>query len=167
MIRRSFACAAILAGAASLAAAQEKKAEMAAVPGHVLVSAAGIVWGEAPPALPKGATVAVLSGDPGQSGPFTVRVKFPAGYRVAPHWHPTDENLTVLSGSLSLGMGETYDEAAAKALGPGDFSVMPAEMRHFAFSKGGVTFQIHGNGPFTLTYVNPGDDPRNQTARER
>jgi quercetin dioxygenase-like cupin family protein len=128
--------------------------------GHTLLSATDLKWGDPPPALPKGATVAVLSGDPGQSGPFTVRVKFPAGYKIAPHWHPTDEHVTVLSGTLAFGMGDKVDPAAMKKLSAGGFARMPAEMRHYVEAAAPTTIQIHGTGPFTLNYVNPADDPR-------
>jgi len=83
----------------------------------------------------------------------------PAGYKIAPHWHPTDEHVTVLSGTFSLGMGETFDAKAAKPLAPGGYALLPAEMRHFAWTKGGATVQVHGMGPFVLNYVNPADDP--------
>ena len=129
-------------------------------PGHTLLSVAELKWGEPPPALPKGATLAVLSGDPGQPGPFTVRVKFPAGYKIAPHWHPTDEHVTVLSGTLAFGMGEKVDPAAMKKLSTGGYARMPAEMRHYVEAASATTIQVHGTGPFTLTYVNPADDPR-------
>jgi len=127
---------------------------------HVMVTPAQIVWGDAPPFLKKGAKFVVLSGDPGAPGPFAIRLKIPAGYRIAPHWHPTDENVTVIAGTFSLGMGEKFDQASAKTLPPGGYAVLPAEMRHFAWSKGGATVQVNGIGPFAITYVNPSDDPR-------
>lgn len=128
--------------------------------GHTLLADADLKWGEAPPSLPKGAMFAVLSGDPGQPGPFTVRVKFPAEYRVAPHWHPTDEHVTVLSGTIALGMGEKADPAAMKDLTVGGYARMPAEMRHYLTARTAATLQVHGTGRFALNYVNPADDPR-------
>ena len=128
--------------------------------GHVAVKPADLKWGEPPPALPKGATFVVVSGDPGQPGPFTIRLKAPAGYAIAPHWHPTDEHVTVLSGTFAVGMGEKADPAAMTDLPAGSYARMPAEMRHYARAKTAVTLQVHGTGPFTLTYVNPADDPR-------
>jgi hypothetical protein len=134
--------------------------EAAKATGHILKTPAELVWGEPPPALPKGATFVVVSGDPTQAGPFTVRLKAPAGYKVAPHWHPTDEQVTVLSGIFALGMGETFDQKALKNLSAGGYALMPAEMRHFAMAKTAATIQVHGTGPFALNYVNPADDPR-------
>jgi hypothetical protein len=132
----------------------------ASTPAHVMLTPAQVTWVDAPPFLKKGAKFAVLSGDPGAPGPFAIRLKIPAGYRIAPHWHPTDENVTVISGTFSLGMGEKFDAASAKALPAGGYAVLPAEMRHFAWSKGGATVQVNGVGPFAITYVNPADDPR-------
>ncbi len=140
---------------AVMAAAQDQKPSSS----HVMVEAAQLKWGPAPPVLNKGAQAAVLSGDPSTAGPFVIRLKLPAGYKVAPHWHPTDENVTVLSGTFSLGMGETFDAKATKPLTAGGYALLPAEMRHFAWTKNGATIQVHGMGPFVLNYVNPADDP--------
>jgi quercetin dioxygenase-like cupin family protein len=140
------------------------QAQDPAPPAHVQVKAADVKWGEGPPSLPKGAMLAVMSGDPSKPAPFVVRLKFPAGYKVPPHRHPTAENVTVLSGTLALGMGETFDEAKATAFPAGSYSLMPAEMAHFGFTKAGATVQVHGVGPFAVTYVNPADDPRTAAA---
>jgi quercetin dioxygenase-like cupin family protein len=127
---------------------------------HALLTEADLKWGQAPPALPKGASLAVVSGDPSKTGPFTIRIKFPAGYKIAPHWHPTDEHLTILGGTVALGMGDKADPAAMKELSAGGFAQMPAEMRHYLTAKTDATVQVHGLGPFVLNYVNPADDPR-------
>ena len=142
---------------AMLAGAQDKPAASAS--SHVVMDAPEMQWGDAPPVLNKGAQLAVLSGNPGAQGPFVIRLKMPAGYKIAPHWHPTDEHVTVISGTFSLGMGETFDANAAKTLAPGGYALLPAEMRHFAWTKDGATVQVHGMGPFVLNYVNPADDP--------
>lgn len=131
---------------------------------HVALSETDLKWGDAPPNLPKGAKVAVLSGDPSKAEPFVLRVRFPAGYRIAPHWHPTTEHVTVLAGTIHLGMGETFDIEKATSLFAGAFAVTPAEMRHFAWTKDGATIQVHGVGPFDLNYVNPADDPSKAAA---
>lgn len=107
----------------------------------------------------KAASFAVISGDPGKPGLFVVRLKMPAGYKIAPHWHPTDEHVTVLSGTLALGMGEKFDKPSMKKLPAGSYALLPAEMRHFAMATTAATIQVHGQGPFALTYVNPADDP--------
>jgi len=130
-----------------------------AVP-HAAVAPDTLVWGEPPPGLPAGATVAVVSGDPTQAQPFVIRARMPAGYRVPPHWHPTTENITVLAGTVALGMGETWDEATMTSVPAGGYLVVPAEMRHAFMTRTAATIQVHGIGPFAITYVNPADDPR-------
>jgi ketosteroid isomerase-like protein len=127
---------------------------------HTVVSASSLTWQDGPPGLPPGARFAVVSGDPGRAQPFVIRAQVPAGYRVPPHWHPTTENLTVLSGTVALGMGDQLDEASMMVLGPGGFGALPGDMRHSFLAKTAATFQVHGMGPFAITYVNPADDPR-------
>ena len=127
---------------------------------HVIVAEREMTWGDAPPALPRGAKMAVIAGDPSTAAPFALRFQFPAGYRVPPHWHPTDENVTVITGTLALGMGEQFDATSAKDLPAGGYAVLPANMRHFSIARTDVTVQIAGMGPFAITYVNPADDPR-------
>ena len=105
--------------------------------------------------------MAVLAGDPTKKGLFTVRLQAPAGYKVPPHTHPTAENITVISGTFNVGTGDKFDEAAGKALEAGGFVMLPAEMKHYAWSTGETIVQIHGKGPFAIKYVNPADDPRN------
>jgi quercetin dioxygenase-like cupin family protein len=134
---------------------------LAGTAAHSQVNPSGLKWGPAPPGLPKGARLAVLSGDPNKAGLFTIRMRFPPGYSIAPHHHPTDELVTVLGGQLQLGMGRTISVAKAKTLIEGGYVVAPANMNHFAFTKGGATVQITARGPFEITYVNPKDDPRN------
>ena len=118
-----------------------------------------IKWGPAPPVLPKGAEAAVLSGDPGKPGPFTIRLKVPAGYKVPAHNHPTAEAVTVISGDFNIGMGDKLDEAKAEKLLPGSFVDLPANMNHFAFATSDSVVQINSTGPFAINYVNPADDP--------
>lgn len=132
----------------------------AAGPAHAVVAPGALQWGPAPPALPKGVTVAVLSGDPGQPGPFVLRAKLPAGVVIKPHWHPTDEHLTVLSGEIKAGMGDTVDQKAAETMTAGSYARMPATMRHYVIAVSETVVQVHGTGPFAITYVNPADDPR-------
>jgi quercetin dioxygenase-like cupin family protein len=127
---------------------------------HVMVRPDDVKWGPAPPGLPAGAKVAVLSGDPGKAVPYVLRVKLPEGYKVPPHWHPTTENVTVIKGTLMVGKGEKFDADASEALTAGGFMSMPKEMRHFAWAKGETIIQVHGIGPFDITYVNADDDPR-------
>ena len=127
---------------------------------HAMVAANTLKWGDAPPGLPAGSKAAVVSGDPSQAQPYVIRVQLPAKYQIAPHWHPVMENITVLSGTVALGMGDKFDEAAMQDLPVGGFASMPAEMRHSFMAKTAATIQVHGMGPFGITYVNPADDPR-------
>jgi quercetin dioxygenase-like cupin family protein len=147
-------CLAVVLVAVGVAGADEPT-----VPAHVAVAPADLKWGEPPPVFEKGASFAVVSGDPGKAGMFVVRLKLPAGYKIAPHWHPTDEHVTVLSGTFGIGMGDKIDMAALKKLPAGGYALLPATMHHYAVAIGEATVQVHGMGPFALTYVNPSDDP--------
>ena len=117
-------------------------------------------WGPAPAVFPAGAQMAVLQGNPGGSGLFTVRLRLPDGYKLPPHTHPTDENVTVISGSFRVGMGTTFDTKTMMALGPGGFVTAPANHAHYASAHGETVVQVHAIGPFALTYVNPADMPK-------
>ncbi|MFN7949804.1 MAG: cupin domain-containing protein [Blastocatellia bacterium] len=133
---------------------------------HTMVTPDQIKWGPGPAALPPGAQMAVLEGDPSKAGElFTIRAKMPDGYKVPPHWHPTDENVTVLQGTLLMGLGEKFDQAAAREMTVGSFATMPKGVRHFAMAKGETLIQVHAIGPFEVNYVNPADDPRNQAKK--
>ena len=127
---------------------------------HAMVAPGALMWMDGPPGLPPGARFAVVSGDPSKAEPFVIRAQVPAGYRVPPHWHPTAENLTVLSGAVALGMGEEFNEGTMTALPTDGFATLPAGMRHYFLAKTAATFQVHGIGPFGITYVNAADDPR-------
>jgi quercetin dioxygenase-like cupin family protein len=126
-----------------------------------LYSPTAIEWKAAPAALPPGAKMAVLEGDPTKEGPFVVRFQFPDGYRVPPHTHPKTERVTVISGILHLSTGEALDRTSAKKLPAGSFGFWPAGMKHTAWSEGETVIQLHGTGPWEINYVNPADDPRN------
>lgn len=119
-------------------------------------------WGPAPPVFPKGAEMAVLQGDPSANQEFTVRLRLPNGYKIAPHTHPTAENVTVLKGTFLAGMGEQFDQSAMKTFGRDGFASIPANHAHYAMARGQTIVQVHAIGPFVLTYVNPADDPRNR-----
>ncbi len=118
-----------------------------------------VTWGNAPPVLPAGAQLAVLDGDPAGNGPYTVRLKLPDGYQIKPHTHPAPEHVTVLSGTFNVGMGPNFDTSNGKAMAAGGFGTMPGRMPHYAWTSGETIIQIHGMGPFAMTYVNPADDP--------
>jgi Domain of unknown function (DUF4437) len=121
-----------------------------------------VKWGPAPPALPSGAQLAVLSGDPSKDGPYVLRARLPAGYTVPPHTHPSDENVTVISGTFQFAMGDKLDKSKGQMLKPGGFFRAEKGMQHYAWATAPTVIQIHGNGPFAINYVNPADDPRNQ-----
>ncbi len=142
------ACAAVTASAQAPAASQP-----------------AITWGPAPAVFPAGAQMAVLEGDPSSASLFTVRLRMPDGYKIAPHTHPTDENITVISGTFRVGMGSTFDSKGMKALQPGGFVTAPANHAHFAVAQGATIVQVHAMGPFALTYVNPADNPQASASR--
>lgn len=136
------------------------QAESSKTKQHVEVQPSDLQWQPGPPALPPGAQMVVLSGNPKQSGPFTMRLKTPAGYKIPPHTHPADENVTVISGKFQISMGDSFDESKGKPLGAGAFFSMPAGMQHFALSPEESVIQLHGIGPWDIRYLNPSDDPR-------
>ena len=129
--------------------------------GHVMQSLEDAKWGPAPPFVPAGAQMVVLAGNPMAAEPYTVYLKFPAGYAVPAHWHPTDENVTVVAGEFWMGMGDKLDKSAGHSLGVGGFFRAPAHVNHYAYTKKATTIVLHGIGPVEFNYVNPADDPRN------
>jgi hypothetical protein len=164
---RSFPTILILLPAMVLAqtsAAPKKTSAKAAGPAVVVVTPDKIQWGPAPAVFPQGAQMAVLAGDPAKAGPFTVRLKVPDGYRIMPHWHPTAENVTVLSGEFRVGMGGKFDENSLTTLPPESLAVVPPHHNHYAMAKGETVVQVSAMGPFKLTYVNPADDPSKGSA---
>jgi hypothetical protein len=116
-------------------------------------------WGPAPAVFPAGAQMAVVSGDPSKSGVFRVQLKMPDGYRIPPHFHPTDENVDVKHGTLMVGMGDVFDASKAKPMNVGEHGTIPARGHHFASARGDVLVEITSAGPFAMTYVNPADTP--------
>jgi quercetin dioxygenase-like cupin family protein len=118
------------------------------------------VFGPAPAIFPKGALFAVVQGDPGAVGKvFTVRLIFPNGYVLPPHTHPEEEHVTVLRGTFFAGMGPDFSVDSLTPLREGNFMTMPKDAPHFAKTRGVTEVQVHGIGPFQLTYVHPEDDP--------
>lgn len=131
-------------------------------PRHVMVRPADVTWADGPPSLPPGTKSAVVEGNPGKEGLFTMRLKVPANYRIPAHWHPADEHVTVISGTFIMGMGDKLDTARGHALPAGSFAVMPAKTQHFAYTREETVIQLHGVGLWGITYVNPADDPRSK-----
>jgi quercetin dioxygenase-like cupin family protein len=119
-----------------------------------------IKWGPAPPFIQAGAQLAVLEGNPiATSGDYTIRLKMPDGYRIAPHTHPLRENVSVISGTLKVGMGDSYDDGKMKSLAPGSFVYLDPSMHHYAGASGETVIQIHGQSPVKFNYINAADDP--------
>jgi quercetin dioxygenase-like cupin family protein len=128
--------------------------------GHTIISAKEIKWGPAPASLPPGAQAAMLDGDPGKEGLFALRLKLPKGYHIPPHTHPKPEIVTVISGTFRLGMGEKADKIKGQPLPAGSFFALAPGMAHFAFADEDTVIQLNSTGPWGLTYINSGDDPR-------
>jgi hypothetical protein len=119
-----------------------------------------VAWSPAPQALPSGAKLAVLEGDPSRTGPYTMRLLMPDHYRLPPHFHSGIEHVTVVKGTFKVGMGERFDGSAMTTLPTGTFAALSPGTRHFAEAQGETILQLHGTGPWEITYVNPADDPR-------
>jgi hypothetical protein len=117
-------------------------------------------WAPAPAVFPKGAQMAVVSGDPGKAAMFTIQLKMPAGYKIMPHFHPTDESVEVIKGTFLVGMGDAFDATKTKPMKVGDKGTIKAEDHHYASAKGATTVAVTAMGPFAMTYVNPADDPQ-------
>ena len=130
---------------------------------HIILNENDLVWKTGPSSLPPGSMIAVLEGDPSKTGPFCIRLQFPANYKVAPHYHPAIEHVSILEGSMFMGTGREYNEATTKEMKKGAFGVMPIQYPHYAFTKEKAILQLHGMGPWGITYLNEADDPRKQT----
>ena len=128
-------------------------------------AAPALKWGPAPAVFPSGAQMAVVSGDPGKAAPFTVELSMPSGYRIPPHFHPTDEKVTVDKGTLFVGMGDTFVKSTMKPMAVGATGDIKAGMHHFALAQGATVVTISAMGPFAMTYVNPADDPTKVMAK--
>jgi hypothetical protein len=131
----------------------------------VFVTSTDLKWGDAPPDLPKGVQMVVLRGDPRKPVAFTLRLKVPDGYRIPPHWHSKDEELTILSGTLLLHMGDTMT-TDAHTLDAGAFHFLPGKMHHGAEFKGETVVQLSGTGPFDIHYLSAADNPNPKTAKK-
>jgi mannose-6-phosphate isomerase-like protein (cupin superfamily) len=153
--------AAILSLSAGVAAAQG--APQTAAAHAIVVKPDQVTWGPAPAVLPAGAKLAVLEGNPSETGPFTMRLLVPDRYRIPPHYHPFVEHVTVVKGTFKVGMGEKYDASALADLPAGTFAALEPGTRHFAEAQGETILQLHGIGPWSLVYVNPADDPSRRT----
>jgi len=127
--------------------------------GHTIIMPAAVKWGPSPPFMPPGSQTAVMLGDPAKKGPFIIRGKLPDGYTIPPHWHSVVENVTVLSGTFNVGMGDKLDKSKGQALTPGAFFSAPPRMPHFAWATGETIVEVTAMGPLDFRYVDPNDDP--------
>jgi quercetin dioxygenase-like cupin family protein len=132
---------------------------------HLVVPADKVQFAPGPDVLPPGAQIAVLEGNPAEKGPITLRLRFPANYKIPAHWHSMAERVTVLSGSFFIGAGDKFDREATQELAPGGYVSLPAQMRHFAWAATPTVVQINLEGPFDIFYVNPADNPQKTQAR--
>jgi hypothetical protein len=117
-----------------------------------------LTWTAGPPMLPPGAMMAVIEGSFSRPGPFTVRLKFPANYRIPPHWHPVKVTVTVISGSFNMGFGDELDLGKGKMLPAGSIFEMPATIHHFGWTTEETIIQEHGVGPLSMNYLKPVHD---------
>jgi uncharacterized RmlC-like cupin family protein len=119
-----------------------------------------VPYGPAPAFVAPGAQLAVLEGDPmASSGDYTIRLKMPDGYRIAPHWHPKRENVTIISGTLKVGMGDHFEETGMMSFPAGSFAYLDPNMHHYVMASGEVVVQVHGMSPVQFNYINPDEDP--------
>lgn len=140
-----------IAALAIVAFSQERKESTVA---HKIVHFGDLKW---TPTI-KGRDLAPVAGDMHAEGePFVLRIRCADGAKIPAHWHPTDENVTVLKGTFWVGMGESFEESKLQTMNVGNFVTVPKEMRHFAMSKGETIVQVHAMGPFKVNWVNPSD----------
>jgi hypothetical protein len=152
-IRIGTACVVLIGIAAlgTLVYSQEKKEGAEA---HKIVHFGDLKWTP----IIKGCDLAPVSGDPNAEGAtFVLRLRCVDGAKIPAHWHPTDENVTVLKGAFLVGMGESFDESKLQTMNAGNFIALPKEMRHFGMCKGETIVQVHGFGPFKVNWVNPSE----------
>jgi ChrR Cupin-like domain len=141
------------------AAAPEKKPMTEKPDDHGIFSADGLQWANAPAVLPAGAMLSVMEGDPSKPGPYTMRLKMPANYKIQPHHHLGVEHVTVISGAFKIGMGDKFDETNMSEMKIGTFGFLPPTMHHYAMATQDTVIQLHGMGPWEIIYINPTDDP--------
>jgi quercetin dioxygenase-like cupin family protein len=127
--------------------------------GHRMMTPGELKWADVP-SLPAGAKIMVIEGPLNEAVPFTFRLRFPPNYSIPAHWHPAVERVTVLSGTFHMGVGDKLDTGNSMALLPGGMMIMQPGTKHFAWNEDEVILQLHGTGPWGITYVDPADDPR-------
>ncbi len=159
-MKRMF-CVLLILSAATIWLTQRNLSAAAAPPSDAknAFTPDSIQWGPPPPFVAPGAQLAVLEGNPmASTGDYTIRLKMPAGYKIAPHWHPLRENVTVISGNFKVGMGDQFDQSKMMVFPAGSFAYLDPDMHHYAMAVDDVVVQIHGMSPVKFNYVNPADD---------
>lgn len=132
----------------------------AAEPALIAAMSSELNWAPAPSVGP-GAMIAVIEGDLKTAEPFTFRLKLPANSKIGVHTHPLVERVTVISGTFYFATGDKFDPAQAKAYQPGDTLIIPAGMAMYAATKDQETvLQLHGTGPWGISYLDPADAPK-------
>ena len=126
---------------------------------HMMVMPNELKWTDVP-SLPAGAKLAVIEGPLNEAVPITFRLKLPANYQIPAHWHPAIEHVTVISGALDMGIGDKLDKSKSHRLSAGGVAIMQPKVNHFGWTTEETIVQVHGVGPWGITYVNPADDPR-------
>ena len=130
---------------------------------YTAVMSRNIKWVDAPSIGP-GAKTAVIDGDPKSTGPFVMRLKVPPKTTIKMHTHPADENVTVLSGTFYFAATDKLDTKMAKAFGPGSYFSIGKGKPMFAYtSDKEAVLQLHGNGPWGITYL----DQKDGTAKKK
>ena len=125
---------------------------------HLMVAPADLKW-TSMPSLPCGAQLAVIEGPMNEAKPFIFRLKLPADCKIPPHWHPAIEHVTVISGALNMGTGDVLDTSKTTPMKTGSVFIMQPTVHHFGWAPEETIVQVHGVGPWGITYVNPADDP--------
>jgi hypothetical protein len=126
---------------------------------HMMIAPGELKWSDVP-SLPPGAKIAIIEGPMNEAVSFTVRIRFPANYKLPAHWHPAVERVTVLSGTFNMGVGDKLDMQKTTPLAPGSIAIMQPKTNHFAWTQEETVVQLNGVGPWGITYINPKDDPR-------
>ncbi len=152
-----------ITGSSARAQAEKTPPPMTGGADRVLrLTPAELTWMAGPRALPAGASMAVIEGAFDKPGPFVVRLKFPANYKIPAHSHPIKVTVTVISGTFHMGLGESLDTGQGKALPAGSIFEMPAKIHHFGWTSEETIIQEHGTGPLSVNYLNPSGGPRQQ-----
>ena len=153
----------LMPGIASAQTKAPAKTSAPAKQGAIVVEPGSEKWVDVPaaalvgtPSVELGGTLrlAVIQGDPMTAGrSYTLRLSCTDGLKIAPHWHPTTENVTVVKGQAAVGMGSKWDDRGLKEVPTGGFFSAGPNMRHFAQCKGDAILQVHGIAPFVVNFV--------------